>query len=37
MMNLKSYLRGLGIGVVVTALIMGIVTGRKRKPSVMKR
>ena len=31
MMNLKSYLRGLGIGVVVTALIMGIVTGRKKE------
>lgn len=31
MMNLKSYLRGLGIGVVVTALIMGITTGRKKE------
>lgn len=29
MMNLKYYLRGLGIGIVVTALIMGITAGRK--------
>lgn len=29
MMNLKYYLRGLGIGVVVTALIMGILAGKK--------
>lgn len=28
-MNLKYYLRGLGIGIIVTALIMGIVTGGK--------
>ncbi len=28
MMNLKYYLRGLGIGVVVTALIMGILAGK---------
>lgn len=31
MMNLKSYLRGLGIGVVVTALIMGITAGRTKE------
>ena len=31
MMNLKYYLRGLGIGVVVTALIMGIAAGRTRE------
>ena len=30
-MNLKYYLRGLGIGIIVTALIMGIVTGGKGK------
>ena len=29
MMNLKYYLRGLGIGVVVTALIMGILAGKR--------
>lgn len=29
MMNLKYYLRGLGIGIVVTALIMGITASRK--------
>lgn len=29
MMNLKYYLRGLGIGIIVTALIMGITAGRK--------
>ena len=28
-MNLKYYLRGLGIGIIVTALIMGIVAGGK--------
>lgn len=28
-MNLKYYLRGLGIGIIVTALIMGITAGRK--------
>ena len=33
MMNLKYYLRGLGIGVIVTALIMGIATGGKEKLS----
>lgn len=30
-MNLKYYLRGLGIGIIVTALIMGIATGGKGK------
>lgn len=30
-MNLKYYLRGLGIGIIVTALIMGIVTGGRGK------
>lgn len=30
-MNLKYYLRGLGIGIVVTALIMGIVSGAGKK------
>lgn len=30
-MNLKYYLRGLGIGVVVTALIMGIATGGSKE------
>lgn len=29
MLNLKYYLRGLGIGVVVTALIMGILAGKR--------
>lgn len=33
MMNLKYYLRGLGIGIVVTALIMGITSGGKEKLS----
>lgn len=33
MMNLKYYLRGLGIGIIVTALIMGIVAGGKEKLS----
>lgn len=33
MMNLKYYLRGLGIGIIVTALIMGIATGGKEKMS----
>ena len=32
-MNLKYYLRGLGIGIVVTALIMGITAGRKEPMS----
>lgn len=32
-MNLKYYLRGLGIGILVTALIMGIATGGKEKLS----
>lgn len=31
MMNLKYYLRGLGIGIVVTALIMGIAAGGKKQ------
>ncbi|MCM1134810.1 MAG: hypothetical protein NC400_04460 [Clostridium sp.] len=31
MMNVKYYLRGLGIGVIVTALIMGIAAGNSRK------
>lgn len=31
MMNLKYYLRGLGIGIVVTALIMGIIAGNSGK------
>lgn len=31
MMNLKYYLRGLGIGIVVTALIMGIAVGGKKE------
>lgn len=31
MMNLKYYLRGLGVGVVVTALIMGIAAGGKKE------
>lgn len=31
MMNLKYYLRGLGIGIVVTALIMGIATGGRKQ------
>ncbi len=30
-MNLKYYLRGLGIGIVVTALIMGIAAGGKKE------
>lgn len=30
MMNIKYYLRGLGIGVIVTALIMGISSGKAR-------
>ena len=30
-MNLKYYLRGLGIGIIVTALIIGIVTGGRGK------
>ena len=30
-MNLKYYLRGLGIGIIVTALIMGIATSGKRE------
>lgn len=29
MMNLKYYLRGLGIGIIVTALIMGITAGKE--------
>lgn len=33
MLNLKYYLRGLGIGVVVTALIMGILAGKKESIS----
>lgn len=32
-MNLKYYLRGLGIGIIVTALIMGITLGGKEKLS----
>lgn len=31
MMNLKYYLRGLGVGIVVTALIMGIAGGGKKQ------
>lgn len=31
MMNLKYYLRGLGVGIVVTALIMGIAAGGKKE------
>lgn len=31
MMNLKYYLRGLGVGVIVTALIMGIAAGGKKE------
>ena len=31
-MNLKYYLRGLGIGIVMTALIMGITAAGKNKP-----
>lgn len=31
MMNLKYYLRGLGIGIIVTALIMGIAAGGKKQ------
>ena len=31
MMNLKYYLRGLGVGIVVTALIMGISLGGKKE------
>ena len=31
MMNLKYYLRGLGIGIVITALIMGIAAGGKKE------
>lgn len=30
-MNLKYYLRGLGIGIIVTALIMGIAVGGKKE------
>ena len=30
-MNLKYYLRGLGVGIVVTALIMGISLGGKKE------
>lgn len=30
-MNLKYYLRGLGIGIVVTAIIMGIASGGKKE------
>ena len=30
-MNLKYYLRGLGIGIIVTALIMGIAAGGKKE------
>ena len=30
-MNLKYYLRGLGIGIVVTAIIMGIAFGGKEQ------
>lgn len=33
MMNLKYYLRGLGIGIIVTALIMGLTAGRKESLS----
>ena len=32
-MNLNYYLRGLGTGIVVTALIMGIAAGRKEPMS----
>ena len=31
MMNLKYYLRGLGVGIVVTALIMGMSLGGKKE------
>lgn len=31
MMNLKYYLRGLGVGIIVTALIMGITVGGKKE------
>lgn len=31
MMNLKYYLRGLGVGIIVTALIMGIALGGKKQ------
>ncbi len=31
MMNLKFYLRGLGVGIFVTALIMGLVVGGKKE------
>ena len=31
MMNLKYYLRGLGVGIVVTALLMGISLGGKKE------
>lgn len=31
-MNLKYYLRGLGIGIIVTALVMGITAAGKNKP-----
>lgn len=30
-MNLKYYLRGLGLGIVVTAIIMGVATGGKKE------
>lgn len=33
MMNLKYYLRGLGIGIIVTALIMGMTAGKKESLS----
>lgn len=32
-MNLRYYLRGLGIGIIVTAIIMGISSGRERSSS----
>lgn len=30
-MNLKYYLRGLGLGIIITAVIMGLATGGKRE------
>ena len=30
-MGLKYYMRGLGVGIVVTTLIMGILTGREKE------
>lgn len=32
-MNLKSYLRGLGLGIIITALILGISNGSKKEMS----